>query len=1029
MGNDWDETPSGAQVANVVFALLVHVLLGLPLVGLATGLASLAGETVAVVWGLSGLALWAAGAVNALGRHRDLGATWGAVARSWLWSLLGPIALTGLGLGFLTRWAASDEPAPPLEPLEEPVNPALARRLDEVERRLRELGREVAEIRRLAETGEAEVATPVAPQPPPPEPVTWEPRQPPAPAPEAEREPPRPARPAPPPREPSVWDREVDFGEVLGAKGLAWAGGVVTVLGVVFFFVLAVNRGWIGPVERVGLGALASALVFGSGLFLHRRYGSVYSAYGAVGAGLAGGYATLVAAAALYGLVSDLAALGVAAGIAAVGVATSLYWSSELVAGIGLVGATLVPLMVLFEEDISPLGTGFAGLVFTATAVVAVYKRWPSLLGAGFVASAPQIALLVGDGEVTDWDRVILAWIFAGLYVGAAAALHWALDEDGLHSLSASFVMAAAVLAGATGGVLFEGDDRGWIAVGAGVAFGVVAAALFPRVRDRDLSALLAVAGLALVAVGLGVVLSGPGLALAWAAEAAVLAWLAHRIDEPRYQLAALAYLGGATVHAIALDAPPRDLYEAVGDPASGALAPLGVAIAAAVVAVYSRPWPEDAPASGFFRLLEPVLAPFRDRYAVWRAVAAWLAGAAALYAASLGLLELSQLVWAEDLSAEFELGHVAVTALWGAAAAALSYATRWFDSPHVRAAGLALAAATFVQAVTFDMTLETERRGWALLAAGVALLLTAFAEELPAPEGRGLSPWALLLTLTSAGLGTVGLYFAVGGSIGLVDAEGVAWLGLAVVYAVLAALVFRIDRDFSTVLWAPALTVGALAAAELVSDTWLVLAWTGVGAAVCVLGDRIDEQRLQAGAAGYLALALGYTLVELAPPNEFFRANEDPAVGVPALVFTVAALTVFAVYGMASERTAPYRLYGVSLTAVLGIYAVSLAILGAFQWLGTASVETDFQRGHSAVSAFWGIVGLLTLYAGLTRDLRALRVAGFALFGLALAKLFLYDLANLSSITRALSFLAVGAVLLLAGFFYQRLTATTREA
>jgi uncharacterized membrane protein len=86
-------------------------------------------------------------------------------------------------------------------------------------------------------------------------------------------------------------------------------------------------------------------------------------------------------------------------------------------------------------------------------------------------------------------------------------------------------------------------------------------------------------------------------------------------------------------------------------------------------------------------------------------------------------------------------------------------------------------------------------------------------------------------------------------------------------------------------------------------------------------------------------------------------------------------------------------------------------------------------QRGHSAVSAFWGIVGLVTLYVGLTRDLRALRLAGFALFGLALAKLFLYDLANLSSVTRALSFLAVGAVLLLAGFFYQRLTAAMEEA
>ena len=48
---------------------------------------------------------------------------------------------------------------------------------------------------------------------------------------------------------------------------------------------------------------------------------------------------------------------------------------------------------------------------------------------------------------------------------------------------------------------------------------------------------------------------------------------------------------------------------------------------------------------------------------------------------------------------------------------------------------------------------------------------------------------------------------------------------------------------------------------------------------------------------------------------------------------------------------------------------------------------------------------------------------------GVSLAKIFLYDLANLSSVTRALSFLAVGAVLLLAGFFYQRLTAATREA
>ena len=54
----------------------------------------------------------------------------------------------------------------------------------------------------------------------------------------------------------------------------------------------------------------------------------------------------------------------------------------------------------------------------------------------------------------------------------------------------------------------------------------------------------------------------------------------------------------------------------------------------------------------------------------------------------------------------------------------------------------------------------------------------------------------------------------------------------------------------------------------------------------------------------------------------------------------------------------------------------------------------------------------------------RVLRLGGFVLFGISLVKLFLYDLAFLNSVARALSFLAVGAVLLLGGFFYQRLSA-----
>ena len=108
---------------------------------------------------------------------------------------------------------------------------------------------------------------------------------------------------------------------------------------------------------------------------------------------------------------------------------------------------------------------------------------------------------------------------------------------------------------------------------------------------------------------------------------------------------------------------------------------------------------------------------------------------------------------------------------------------------------------------------------------------------------------------------------------------------------------------------------------------------------------------------------------------------------------------------------------------AVLGLYAASLAILGAAEALSTAGEKTEFQRGHTAVSAFWGIVAFTALLIGLRRGLQVLRLAALGLFALALGKLFLYDLSTLSSVSRALSFLAVGAVLLLAGFFYQRLS------
>src|SRR6266511_3222712 len=91
-----------------------------------------------------------------------------------------------------------------------------------------------------------------------------------APAPRPVAPPPRPAPPKPRPATPPAatrafdWGRTISAADLMGAKALAFSGGIVTLLGVVFFFVLAVNRGWIGPELRVACGGVASAIVFGA---------------------------------------------------------------------------------------------------------------------------------------------------------------------------------------------------------------------------------------------------------------------------------------------------------------------------------------------------------------------------------------------------------------------------------------------------------------------------------------------------------------------------------------------------------------------------------------------------------------------------------------------------------------------------------------------------------------------------------------------------------------------------------------------
>lgn len=804
--------------------------------------------------------------------------------------------------------------------------------------------------------------------------------------------------------------------DLLGARALAIAGGCVTLLGILFFFILAVNRGWIGPTGRVGLGAIASAGVFVAGLWLRRRYGETHSALAAVAAGIAGGYGTLLAAAALYSLVPHATALVIAAAIAGVGLVTAVRWRSQIVAGLGLIGAMLVPVAVVAQGGLSVIGTSFVAFMLVATATVAIRERWNELLVVGMLAAAPQIAALVSRAEYHSHGPVrviVLAAAFSVVYLAIGIATQLRSGSGRLGQLATGPITGAAFLAGGSAARLYATTtERGIALLVIAVGFAVVAAVLFRRLPWRNMSALVAAVAFTVGAIGFSELFSGQTLAYAWAAEAAALAWLAQRTREVRFQMWSAVYLLLALAHVVSIDAPPRILLRPGEHPLHGAAPVAAIAAVAVIFARYSSAQVLAVDSiQGFFAPYIRAFAAGRDEL---RATSLWTALVSATYAVSLLVL---------GAFSGFGWGHVTLSAFWSAIGLALLLVGLRRRSLQLGYGGIAwLAATTAIVVLHGAAVLAPTPRSASFLVLAAALLAAAFALQLLTRPSRLLQMPAAA-TLVSIGLAWDAVATLLPGRI----AQGAALLGLAAAYAVLVAILFgrREQRDFTTLLWAIGAVLAATAAALLVSGTYLVLSWAVGGSVLAWLSLRAREQRFAVPAVGGLAAALVYALVFEAPPSDFFVARSNPATGVPALLIVAIGLVVLALH---IRRTAVRRISWWSAGVVV-VYAISLSILELLQRaFPGASLHTDFQRGHTAVSAFWGLLGLVLLYVGLTKW-RSLRIAGFALFAVSLAKIFLYDLPSLSSITRALSFLAVGAVLLLGGFFYQRLSSNKDES
>ena len=317
----------------------------------------------------------------------------------------------------------------------------------------------------------------------------------------------------------SAWARR----ELTGSRLFALGGGILMLLGVVFLFVVAANRGWVGPMERVVLGAIASLGVLVAGLVLRFRYGRLQSSLAAVGAGVAGAYATLAAATILYGFVPAWGALLLAAAIASVGGAIGIVWSSQLLTGLALVGAAAAPGLVALDEGVEPAGPAFALVVLAVGVAVAASRRWLWLVGAVGAAALPQVVWLVADSPAEDWPAIAVAAAASLLLLAGAVAWQVGSSDEGADGAAATMALLGAGLTlGAVRALLPDATEAGTaLAVAAAVYGGAAVAA---GRRFRDLGWVIGGAALVLAGVATADLLSGRSLSITLAVQAVVLA-------------------------------------------------------------------------------------------------------------------------------------------------------------------------------------------------------------------------------------------------------------------------------------------------------------------------------------------------------------------------------------------------------------------------------------------------------------------------------------------------------------------------
>jgi uncharacterized membrane protein len=871
-----------------------------------------------------------------------------------------------------------------------------------------------------------------------------------------------------------------DLEERFAGRALAWIGGVALVAAAIFFLSLAFSRGWITEPMRVLIGLTAGSVAFATGaVLLSRKNPLVGNVLAGVGLGIVS--VSLFAATRLYGLLPPEAGLAGALVAAIAAAAVAVRYDARSVAAFGLVAALIAP--PLMGASPTLLTLLFVAVTLAGSTAVSLFRSWRWLPSLAFVLAAPQLASWVaGDPDTTQAVVALTGFWLVNIVAAAGEEVRIRRDDLRPSSATLVLANAAFLLWGifvVTDGSLDAW--RGFAIALASLAHLLVGGwFLYRQGWEHLFGNLVAGTGVALLAIAAFVQLGAPAVPVAWAAEAVALAWLAVRRRHPWSAGAALILGGLAITHLVVVEYP---LWEAgipaamtfdppLLNPEGGSLLAVLLAFAVTVglvpvrwirsvlvgvgvllvayAATFSATGPALAAALVMTGLAGLLLDRLVDRLptadglepvAGWTTFG-WSASAAAVVPGLMAVVLL--------FSTEFppqDVGILAtspflnpafvslVVVVAGLVAAGILVRVRWLCSGFAGLGIVLLAWALAFQVTGVDLValLAVLLPAGVVIDRGLARLpdderfaamsgLVTF--ELSATAG-GAVAWtaaalyAIATFLDPTGWGRItppsppfsderALVAALLAGAALAAARWLAPMALrraAVIAAIVAAawvVPFEVYADMVVVLWV------ALAAAALATTRWDGrggIAYAGLGSILWI------------GGAG---VAFGI----VARPDRLWVVDTSVEARAPLLALWPLAFVSLAVLAYLAPRHpvfAGWRAWLEVTSGTLLVYAVSIAVVDLFQRQvgGSTAVEELAKQAQTALTVTWTLIGAAALAVGLVRHRPMLRHAGFALLGLAIAKVVLIDMAAMDVAYRALVLAGVGLLLLVSAYLW----------